>query len=124
MTPLSLRTDAVGGHIRGVQRVDHRRCTPASFHGLPPNADDEYGLLFLELADGSRVTWATTDLGYWQALIDSSWAVELEEPPGVSAAALALVFPLSRPGWLDDWEDSGEPPVEWTPTSPPSGPTA
>ena len=112
MTPV--RTDTVGGHICGVQRVDYRARPSASFHGLP--AGGEHGLVFVELVDGSRVTWATTDLGYWQALIDSSWSVELEEPSKVPADALAAVFPLCRPGWLEDWEQTGEPPIEWTPT--------
>ena len=106
-------TDAAG-HIRGVQRVDYRSHPSLSFKGLPPSGEDEYGLVFVELADGTRVTWATTDLGYWQALIDSSWSVELGEPSGVPADTLARVFPLSRSGWEDDWTDRDR---GWVPTT-------
>ena len=72
------------------------------FFGLEPTPSG-YGLLLCVDDVGQRVTRATEDVGYAEMIASQVGTATLErlEVP-------ASKFPVTRPGWPDDWTETHE----------------
>ena len=78
--------------------------------GLPPLP---HGLLLCLLQPGgAHVTVATTDIPYWEMVVDALSPERHPEqsPPLVLPSAR---FPKIRTGWPDEWEPTADSSTDW-----------
>src|SRR6476646_3242997 len=78
--------------------------------GLPELA---HGLICCSLEPaGTHVTVATTDLAYWQMVVE---ALSEENHPELSPPLIIPpdMFPTLRTGWPGEWTPAADPAIDW-----------